>query len=97
MTDPELQAAMQVLSTLLAPAYYTDFYLACLHLCRMVNISLPAWDLGASAHAYGWLGFILGSAFHRYREGFCFTKLACDLVEKHGFIAYRQRSTMRWE
>jgi PAS domain S-box-containing protein len=91
MTDPELQAAMQVLSTLLAPAYYTDFHLCCLHLCRMVNISLQHGTWGASAHAYGWLGFILGSAFHRYREGFCFTKLACDLVEKHGFIAYRAK------
>jgi PAS domain S-box-containing protein len=91
MTDPELQAAMQVLSTLLDPAYYTDFHLCCLHLCRMVNISLQHGTWGASAHAYGWLGFILGSAFHRYREGFCFTKLACDLVEKHGFIAYRAK------
>jgi PAS domain S-box-containing protein len=91
MTDPELQVAMQVLSILLAPAYYTDFHLSCLHLCRMVNISLQHGTCGASAHAYGWLGFILGSAFHRYREGFRFTKLGCDLVEKRGFIAYRAK------
>ena len=30
MTDPELQAAMQVLSVLTAPAYFTDFHLFCL-------------------------------------------------------------------
>ena len=30
MTDPELQAAMQVLSVLIAPAYFTDFRLFCL-------------------------------------------------------------------
>jgi hypothetical protein len=27
--------------------------------------------------------------FHRYSEGYRFAKLACDLVEKHGFIAYQ--------
>ena len=46
---------------------------------------------GASAHAYARLGTILGPAFHRYREGYRFAKLACDLVEKHGFIAYQAK------
>jgi hypothetical protein len=30
--------------------------------------------------------------FHRYREGYRSAKLACDLVEKHGFIAYRAKA-----
>jgi signal transduction histidine kinase/GAF domain-containing protein len=29
--------------------------------------------------------------FHCYREGYRFAKLACDLVEKHGFIASRAK------
>ena len=41
----------------------------------------------ASAHGYGWLGMILGWVFHRYSEGYRFAKLACGLVDKHGFIA----------
>src|SRR4029077_4879911 len=40
MTDPELQAAMQLLSTLLAPAYVTDFHLFCLLACRMVKVGM---------------------------------------------------------
>jgi predicted ATPase len=36
MTDPELQTAMQVLSVLTPPAYFTDFRLYCLQVCRMV-------------------------------------------------------------
>src|SRR6202035_2307081 len=40
MTDPEVQAAMQVLATLSNPAFFTDFQLFCLHLCRMVNVTL---------------------------------------------------------
>ena len=83
---------MQVLSTLLAPAYFTDFHLSCLLACRMVNISMQHGMCGASAHAYGHWGIVLGPVFHRYQEGYRFAKLACDLVEKHGFIAYRAKA-----
>jgi predicted ATPase len=92
MTDPELKAAMQVLSVLAAPAYFTDFHLLCLLVCRMVNISMQDGTSGASAHGCAYLGVLLGPLFHRYREGFCFTKLACDLVEKHGFVAYQAKA-----
>jgi len=46
---------------------------------------------GASAYGYGVLGRILGPVFHRYSEGYRFGRLACDLVEKHGFISYEAR------
>jgi PAS domain S-box-containing protein len=92
MTDPEQQAAMQVLSTLLGTAYFIDFHLFCLLTCRMVNVSMQHGMSGASAHAYGFWGIVLGPVFHRYREGYRSAKLACDLVEKHGFIAYRAKA-----
>jgi PAS domain S-box-containing protein len=92
MTDPEQQAAMQVLSTLLDPAYFTDFHLFCLLACRMANVATRHGMCGASAHAYGYWGIVLGPVFHRYREGYRSAKLACDLVEKHGFIAYRAKA-----
>jgi PAS domain S-box-containing protein len=85
MTDPELQVAMRLLSTLFESAYFIDFQLLCLHLCRMVNISLQHGTSGASA--YAGFGFILGPVFHRYRDGYRFAKLACDLVGKDGFLA----------
>jgi PAS domain S-box-containing protein len=91
MTDPELQAAMQLLSVLTPPAYFTDLHLFSLLVCRMVNVSMQHGTSGASAHAYGILGHILGPVFHRYSEGYRFAKLACDLVEKHGFIAYHAK------
>jgi len=92
MTDPEQQAAMQVLSTMLDLAYFTDFDLFCLLVCRMVNIATRHGMCGASAHAYGYWGIVLGPVFHRYQEGFRSAQLACDLVEKHGFIAYRAKA-----
>jgi PAS domain S-box-containing protein len=87
MTDPELRAAMQVLAVLLVPAYSTDRRLHCLHLCRMVNLSMQHGTSGDSPHGYGYWGIVLGPVFHRYGEGYRFAKLACDLVEKHGFVA----------
>jgi PAS domain S-box-containing protein len=92
MTDPEQQAAMQVLSTLLGTAYFTDLHLFCLLVCRMVNVSTQHGVCGASAHAYGYWGIVLGPVFHRYQEGYRSAKLACDLVEKRGFIAYRAKA-----
>src|SRR5712675_1889813 len=91
MTDPELQAAMQVLSVLQDPANRTDFHLFCLLVCRMVNVSTQHGLCGASAHGCAYLGTILGPVFHRYSEGYRFGKLACDLVDKHGFIAHRAK------
>jgi PAS domain S-box-containing protein len=87
MTDPELQAAVKVLTVLAPPAYTTDFHLFCLLTCRMVKVGTQHGMSGPSAHGYALLGFILGPVFHRYGEGYRFAKLACDLVEKHGFIA----------
>ncbi len=87
MTDSELQAAMRVLSDLLPPAYFTDFHLFCLLVCRMVNVSTQHGMCGASARACAYFGAILGQLFHRFSEGYRFAKLACDLVAKHGFIA----------
>jgi PAS domain S-box-containing protein len=92
MTDPELQAALQVLSVLTSPAYTTEFHLFCLLLCRMVRISIQHGTSGESANGYGLLGFTLGPVFHRYRDGYRFAKLAYDLVEKHGFIASRSKA-----
>jgi predicted ATPase len=91
-TDPELQAAMQVLSVVIGPAYFTNFNLCSLLACRMVNASLQHGMCGASVHGCAFLGSILGPVFHRYSEGYRFAKLACDLVEKHGFIAYQAKA-----
>jgi predicted ATPase/signal transduction histidine kinase len=91
MTDPELQAAMQVLSNLAEVSWFTDFHLYCMVVCRMVNISMQYGMNGPSAHGYACLGSILGPAFHRFGEGYCLSRLAYNLVEKHGFTAYQTK------
>jgi len=87
ITDPKIQAALQLLSVLAGPATFTDFQLFCLLACRMVSISIQHGMSGAAAYGYACLGSVLGTNFHRYREGYRLAKLACDLVEKHRFIA----------
>jgi predicted ATPase/signal transduction histidine kinase len=91
MTDPELQVALQVLSTLAEVSWFTDFRLYCMLVCRTVNISMQHGMTGPSAHAYGCLGSLLGPVFHRYREGYRLGRLACDLVERHDFAAYHTK------
>jgi PAS domain S-box-containing protein len=91
MTDSEVQAAMQVFSALAAPAYFTDGHLSSWQRCRMVRMGIQHGMSGASALACAAFGNTLGSIFHRYADGYRFARLACDLVEKHGFIAYQAR------
>jgi PAS domain S-box-containing protein len=91
MTDPELQAAMRLLSALIPASYSSDLNLLCLHLCRTVSISMQHGTSGAAAHGYVSFGYALGPFFHRYTDGHRFARLACDLVEKHAFIAYQAK------
>src|SRR5882757_9625720 len=91
MTNPEVQAAMQVLSVLSPPAYLTDFRLFCFVAFHNVKLGMQHGTSSASALAYSIFGNILGPAFHRYTDGYRFVKLACDLVEKHDFIAYKAK------
>jgi len=97
MTDPEKQAAMRVPSEIRAPALNTDSNLFYLLLCHIANASLKYGTTHASAHGYAELGCILGPVFHRYMDGYRFAKLACSLVEKYGFHAYKGRAYFNME
>ena len=90
-TDPEILAAMHMLSALLAPTLNTDINLLHLHPVHIVNLTLKSGTTSASTYGYGWLGLFLGPVFHRYSEGYQFGKLAVDLVEKHGLIQYKAK------
>jgi predicted ATPase/signal transduction histidine kinase/tRNA A-37 threonylcarbamoyl transferase component Bud32 len=92
MSDPEMQAAMEILAHLYAPAYHSDNNLFYLHLCHGVNLSLRHGNTAASTHAYGWFGIILGCVFHRYSDGYRFARLAFELMERHQFLAYKAKA-----
>ena len=91
MTDPEMRAAMDILSVIAAAAFNTDINLMYLFFCQMVNASLKYGTTGASTHGYGEFATILGPVFHRYLDGYRFGKLACDLIERYGFDTYKTK------
>jgi len=89
--DPQMNAAMRILAVLFDAAYFTDSQLFVLHFCRMVRLGLEHGHSFAAAHGYAWFGWILGPFFHRYREGYRFVRLGCDMLEKHGLLAGQSR------
>ena len=97
MTDPDMIAAMRVLAFLTGPALYTDINLYHLHFSKMVNLSLSYGISDAAAFGYAGLGVILCQPFRRYAEGYRFAKLACDLVERHGFTADKAKVYLAME
>ena len=97
MTDPEIHAAMRVLAFLTGPSLYTDSNLYHWHFCKMVNLSLRHGISDAASFGYAGFAVILCQPFQRYPDGYRFAKLACDLVEKHGFAAYKARVYLEME
>ncbi|WP_114208932.1 GAF domain-containing protein [Acidisarcina polymorpha] len=89
MIDHEIEAAIQVLSTVVPAAFITDSRLWCILVSRMVRIGIQHGTCGAAAHAYGDWGCVLGHVLQRYSEADSFGKLACELIEKYGFVAHR--------
>ncbi|MRV71251.1 AAA family ATPase [Duganella sp. FT92W] len=83
MQEPERQASMDMLVSLIAPASFTDFSLASLVVYRMVNLSLLHGNSNASSYAYAFFGFLLGPVFHRYADGYRFSKAAGELTERY--------------
>jgi predicted ATPase/transcriptional regulator with GAF, ATPase, and Fis domain len=86
MTDPELLAATHILSVLAQAAYYNDFLSFCLIACRLAKIGIQHGVSGTFL-GFSHFGTVLGPVFHRYADGHRFARLACQLVEKHGFTA----------
>jgi PAS domain S-box-containing protein len=91
MTDPVRRATLDVLTSVHAPANFTDENLLSLIIGRMANLSLEFGNGDGSCLAYTYLGMILESRFGDYRAGFQFGKLGVDLVERGGLDRFKAR------
>src|SRR4051794_22768877 len=60
-------------------------------MCRVMKLSLRHGITGASAWACGGFAALCGF-FHCYAEGYRFSKLGCELVDKHNFAAYKAKA-----
>jgi predicted ATPase/GAF domain-containing protein len=91
MRNHKLEAAMRVLAIAVEPCYFIDLNQFCVLLFRITLMSIENGISGPTAYACAALGAIMGDVFHRHRDGYRFSRLACDLVEKYGFIEYQAR------
>jgi PAS domain S-box-containing protein len=85
MQNPEALATLKVLASLSLPALSTDDNLWALSTCRATNLSLEHGNSGTAPVNYQSMGLIASARFGHYQEGYRFGKMACDLVERHGW------------
>ncbi len=91
MADPVALGAIDVLTSLVTPALFTDENLRCLVIGRMGNLSLEHGNSDASCYAYTAVGNVLGLTFGDYQAGFRFSQLGLDLADQPGMERLRAR------
>jgi PAS domain S-box-containing protein len=92
MSDPASLATLDVLTKLGPAAFFTDFTLHSLVVCRAINLSLEhGYSDGLCPHLE-WLGAVAGACFDDYQAGFRFGQLGYDLVEKRGLKRFQART-----
>lgn len=91
MADPVACATMDVLTSLVSPALFTDEKLRCLVIGRMANLSLEHGNGEASCYAYTAVGNVLALFFGDYKAGFRFGELGLDMAERSGVDRLKAR------
>ena len=91
MADPVARGAIDVLTSLVTPALFTDENLRCLVIGRMGNLSLEHGNSDATCYAYTAVGNVLGLTFGDYQAGFRFGQLGLDLADQPGMERLRAR------
>ena len=94
MSDAASLATLDVLTKLVAPAFYTDGNLLALITCRAANLSLERGNCDGSCFAYVLLGSFAGPRFGDYQAGYRFGRLGYDLVEGRGLRRFQARTYM---
>ena len=92
ISDPESPATLDVLTRLVGSVWHIDANLACMAICRAVNLSLERGNSDGSCYHYVSLGYIAGPRFGDYRAGYRFGRLGYQLVEKHALKRFQART-----
>jgi PAS domain S-box-containing protein len=88
--DPVCRATLDVLTSLQAPARFTDQNLPRLVAGRMANFSLEQGNSDASSLGYAWVGQLL-TRFGDFEAGFRFGRLGLNLVDERGLDRFKAR------
>ncbi len=92
MNDPASLATLDVLTKLGPAAFFTDFNLFSMVVCRAINLSLKHGYTDGSSPHFEWLGAVAGGYFGDYQAGLRFGQLGYDLVEKRGLNRFQART-----
>lgn len=88
MTDPDMIAAMDILSALYPAAVYVLPHLADVASVHMVRLSIMHGNAPASVHGYVLFAKLLCVQLGEFRDGYLFGKLAYELCEQPGLGGY---------
>ena len=92
MADPASPATLDILTRLVGPGWHTNPNLACMAICRAVNLSLEGGNCDSSCYHYVSLGYIAGPRFGDYAAGYQFGQLGCQLVERRELKRFQART-----
>jgi len=88
MTNPEMLAAVAVLSAMHPPTAFVSPVLNQVVIARMVRLSILYGNTSASGYGYALLGQLLCSKLGAFEEGYRFGRLAWELGQRPAFSAY---------
>ena len=91
MAAPLWSATMDVLTSVVSPALFTDQNLYCIVIGRMANLSLEHGNNDASSYAYAIIGTVLGAQFGDYKAAFRFGQLGFNLATQRGLDRFKAR------
>jgi predicted ATPase/GAF domain-containing protein/tRNA A-37 threonylcarbamoyl transferase component Bud32 len=80
--DPKLRAVLELLETMILPAYQIPTYAFPVMVLKSVNFSLKHGHTAVSAYPYAACAYILANLLDRVSEGLPFSTLALDLNKK---------------
>jgi predicted ATPase/signal transduction histidine kinase len=92
LTDPDALAAVEVLWAMSPAAFFTSREIDFVVQCHLATLSIRHGNSGPGCRGYSGLGMHLGRSYQRYAEGSRFAALACELIDRHGFVAARSSS-----
>jgi PAS domain S-box-containing protein len=88
--DPVCRATLDVLTSLQAPARFTDQNLPRLLAGRMANLSLDHGNSDATSLGYVWVGQLL-THLGEFEAGYRFGRLGLNLVDERGLDRFKAR------
>ncbi|HVH43223.1 MAG TPA: AAA family ATPase, partial [Labilithrix sp.] len=91
MLEPVARGTMDVLTSLIAPAWDSDANLVALGSLHMANLSIEHGNCDASCIAYTYVGAFLGARFGDFDSALRFARLGLDLVDKRGLLRFKAR------